>query len=65
MVQACDTPRDEHCVMISTLLAGKARKLRQLTVEKGLLREVKQTQRMVDALVQCKASGEKRCPAYL
>ena len=33
---------------------GKARKLRALTVDKGLLRETKQVLKMVDALVQCK-----------
>ncbi|WVQ75688.1 hypothetical protein IAR50_005318 [Cryptococcus sp. DSM 104548] len=34
--------------------ASKARRLRHLPVEKGLLREVKQVQKLLDALVQCK-----------
>ncbi len=34
--------------------APRAKKLRQLTVEKGLLRETKGVQRQIDALLQCK-----------
>ncbi|ODN95681.1 hypothetical protein I350_08398 [Cryptococcus amylolentus CBS 6273] len=34
--------------------ASKARRLRHLPVEKGLLREVKQVQKLLDALVRCK-----------
>jgi len=33
--------------------AAKARRLRHLPVEKGLLREVKQVQRILDAMVRC------------
>lgn len=40
----------------SKTLAG--RKLRSMTVEKGLLRETKAVQQMIDALVQCKVSIE-------
>ncbi|OCF31610.1 ENTH domain-containing protein [Kwoniella heveanensis CBS 569] len=34
--------------------ASKARRLRHLPVEKGLLREVKQVQKILDTLIQCK-----------
>jgi len=33
------------------------RKLRVMTVEKGLLRETKAVQRMIDALVECRVCG--------
>lgn len=36
--------------------SAKARRLRHLPVEKGLLREVKQIQRVLDALVMCRVS---------
>jgi len=35
---------------------GMGRKLRVLTVEKGLLRETKTVQKMLDALVECRVS---------
>jgi hypothetical protein len=35
---------------------AKARRLRNLPVDKGLLREVKQVQRILDSLVQCRVS---------
>ncbi|PVG04714.1 ANTH-domain-containing protein [Serendipita vermifera] len=34
--------------------SGNGKKLRQMTVEKGLLRETKMVQRQIDALLQCK-----------
>jgi hypothetical protein len=34
--------------------SGNGKKLRQMTVEKGLLRETKSVQRQIDALLQCK-----------
>ncbi|KIR31630.1 ENTH domain-containing protein [Cryptococcus deuterogattii MMRL2647] len=41
--------------------ASKARRLRHLPVEKGLLREVKMVQKMLDSLVKCKAGNEGVC----
>jgi hypothetical protein len=41
----------------SLIQAAKARRLRHLAVEKGLLREVKGVQRILDALVQCRVSS--------
>lgn len=35
-------------------ITAKARRLRHLPVEKGLLREVKAIQRILDSLVQCR-----------
>lgn len=37
-----------------TSVSAKARRLRHLPVEKGLLREVKMVQKMLDSLVKCK-----------
>ena len=37
-----------------TCVSAKARRLRHLPVEKGLLREVKMVQKMLDSLVKCK-----------
>lgn len=39
------------------------RKLRSMTVEKGLLRETKAVHRMIDALVECKASHNMWFPS--
>jgi hypothetical protein len=36
--------------------AAKARRLRHLAVDKGLLREVKAIQKMLDSLVVCRVS---------
>lgn len=35
---------------------GKTRKLSSLTVDKGLLREVREVQKIVGALIQCRVS---------
>jgi hypothetical protein len=50
---------------------GRARKLNSLTVDKGLLREVREVQKIVGCLIQCRVSVEKRffyvprwCDAY-
>lgn len=37
------------------------RKLRVMTVEKGLLRETKAVQRMIDSLVECRVGMNDRC----
>ena len=42
-------------VQRSKTMAG--RKLRIMTVEKGLLRETKTVQKMIDALVECRVSS--------
>lgn len=39
---------------------GRARKLNSLTVDKGLLREVREVQKIVGCLIQCRVSVEKR-----
>jgi hypothetical protein len=36
--------------------AGRARKLNSLTVDKGLLREVREVQKIVGCLIQCRVS---------
>jgi phosphatidylinositol-binding clathrin assembly protein len=44
------------------------RKLRIMTVEKGLLRETKVVQKMMDSLIECRVSSYKRlirrCPSW-
>lgn len=37
-------------------ISAKARKLKSLTVDKGLLREVREVQKMVNAVTMCKVS---------
>lgn len=41
----------------ATFVVAKARKLKSLTVDKGLLREVKEVQKMVNAITLCKVSA--------
>ena len=40
------------------LTSAKARRLRHLPVEKGLLREVKEVQKVLDALIRCKVNSQ-------
>jgi hypothetical protein len=50
-------PSDHHHVVADMgQWTAKARRLRHLAVDKGLLREVKQVQRVLDSLVLCKVS---------
>ncbi|KAG8822596.1 hypothetical protein FRC17_009507 [Serendipita sp. 399] len=49
-----DSSRETNGAGVSRSKTVGARKLRQLTVEKGLLRETKGVQRQIDSLLQCK-----------
>ena len=54
-----------HVAGTSTDAPAKARRLRHLPVEKGLLREVKQVQRVLDALVMCRVRSFSRSMSFL
>ena len=58
---AAPPPSSNGNLSRSKTMAG--RKLRVMTVEKGLLRETKIVQRMVDSLVECRVSPSHAKPA--
>ena len=46
-----------ECNRSSLIRAAKARRLRHLPVDKGLLREDKQVQNILDSLIMCKVGS--------